>query len=297
MLNKNTNGFHAQNWTQAVAQLSQHNTDFVLVTLLGSAGSTPRPQGTKMVVTADDIYDTVGGGHLEFKVIAQARALLVSETDSQKIEHFPLGASLGQCCGGSVSVLFEKMVTHVPVVHLHGAGHVAHALVSVLSQLPLQVNWVDSRADLFPEAVPANVTVTVDDAPEETVKHAQAGDLFVVLTHNHQLDFLLTEKILKRNDSAFLGVIGSQTKAERFKLRLQHRGFSDEQVSAMTCPVGLPEVTGKRPMEVAVSIAGQLIAQYQQQLPPKQTREGLQWKSLKQELKSTTLLPEGVNSD
>jgi xanthine dehydrogenase accessory factor len=250
-----------------------------------------------MVVTADDIFDTVGGGHLEFKIIAQARELLAAQSDSQKIEHFPLGASLGQCCGGSVTVLFEKMVTQVPCIHLHGAGHVAHALVSILGQLPVRVHWVDSRADLFPQTVPANVTITVDEAPEETVKLAQPGDLFVVLTHNHQLDFSLTEKIIKRNDAAFLGVIGSQTKAERFKMRLKHRGFADECIHHMTCPVGLDEVTGKRPMEVAVSIAGQLIATYQQQQPPKQTREGLQWTSLKQELKSTKLMPVGINHD
>lgn len=283
MLNKDTQGFHAQDWQQAVAELSRQAHSHVLVTVLGTAGSTPRGQGTKMVVTASDIYATVGGGHLEFNIITQARELLATGAEGQQVQHFPLGASLGQCCGGSVTVLFECFMQQRLPVELYGAGHVAHALVGLLSQLPVSVRWIDSRAELFPEQLADNITPVVDAQPDDAVADARPGSAFIILTHNHQLDYALTERILKRKDAAFLGVIGSETKARRFRMRLQHRGFNEHEISTMTCPVGLPDVTGKLPMEVAVSIAGQLIQLYQQ--PAENTpRQGLQWRDLKQAL-------------
>lgn len=286
MLNKNTAGFHPQNWSEAVHHLGSQGENYVLVTILGTTGSTPRANGTKMVVTKDDIYDTIGGGHLEYKIIEKARELLVDAKPGQHMENFPLGAKLGQCCGGSCAVLLESIVTARPVVQVYGAGHVGHALIQILSQLPLQIHWVDSRAELFPEAVPSNVQCIHEPYPEDAVKAAPAGSMFVILTHNHQLDFTLTEKILSRNDAAFLGVIGSDTKAKRFRMRLEHKRYSEEQISQMICPVGLPEVGGKLPMEVAVSIAGQIIAEYQTSTE-KSKRAGLSWRELQNEITQT----------
>lgn len=284
MLNKDHAGFHAQSWSEAIHQLTQRSTDHVLATILGTAGSTPRNSGSKMVVTADDIYDTVGGGHLEFQIIQRARELLLETGDDQQMAHFPLGAKLGQCCGGSVSVLFERFVCQRPVVQIHGAGHVGLALIHILGQLPMTVQWVDSRADLFPDTLPANVERVVETYPEDAVKDAPAKTLFIILTHNHQLDFSLTETILKRGDASLLGVIGSDTKADRFRMRLQHKGFTEEQIQQMQCPVGLAQVGGKLPMEVAVSIAGQIIATCQSQSETRPQRRGVQWKTLKHEL-------------
>lgn len=285
MLNQSTQGFHSQKWSDAVTELSQRGADYVLVTLLGTAGSTPRGSGTKMVITGTDIYDTVGGGHLEFKVIERARELLIHSESLQTIEHFPLGASLGQCCGGSVAVLFEVMQEQVLAVDLYGAGHVAHALIPILSGLPVQVHWIDPRKELFPENAPANITTVADEDPVEQVKLARPGTAFLVLTHNHSLDFDLCEAVLKRGDSAFLGVIGSDTKAKRFRMRLAHKGFSEEQIQQMKSPIGLENISGKLPMEVAVSIAGEIINLYQKQFPQKHhAAEGVQWRQIKQSL-------------
>jgi xanthine dehydrogenase accessory factor len=291
MLNKNTAGFHPQSWSEAVYQLTQASENYVLVTILGTAGSTPRANGTKMVITKNDIYDTIGGGHLEFKAIEKARQLLAGNKAVQDIENFPLAAKLGQCCGGSVAVLFEMMMVERQSIQVHGAGHVGHALVQILSQLPLQIQWVDSREGLFPEHTPANVTCVVEPYPEDAVKDASENTIFIVLTHNHQLDFTLTEKVISRGDAAFLGVIGSETKAKRFRMRLEHKGFSEQQVSQMISPVGLPEIGGKLPMEVAVSIAGQVISIYQAGTK-KAKKSGLSWKQLQSEI----ALTEDVNT-
>ncbi|MGY8877835.1 MAG: XdhC family protein, partial [Pseudoalteromonas sp.] len=107
-------------------------------------------------------------------------------------------------------------------------------------------------------------------------------------THNHQLDFALTQAIIKRADANWLGVIGSDTKAKRFKQRLAHRDFTAVQIQQMTCPVGLNNISGKLPMEVAISISGQLIGLYQAMQTQEPKRQGLQWRTLKNALISTT---------
>ncbi|TYK66645.1 xanthine dehydrogenase accessory protein XdhC [Colwellia echini] len=294
-LNQSFQGFHQQTWSQAIYQLEGAGDDYVIATVLGTHGSSPRATGTKMVISADNIYDTLGGGHLEFKAIEKARELLRNGESIQMVESFNLGATLGQCCGGSVVVMFEALVSSKMRLDIYGAGHVAQALVPILAQLPLSIRWIDSRADIFPQYIPNNVNKIVDEEPTEQAKTAKANSAFLILTHNHQLDFDLTETILKRDDALWLGVIGSDTKAKRFRHRLTHREFADSQVAKMTCPVGLSNVVGKLPMEVAVSIAGQIISLYQSnwqangataQAPntaksTAKSNKGLQWQQLK----------------
>lgn len=283
-LNKSFAGFHTQTWSQAIAEHEKSGTSYVIATVLGTRGSTPRASGSKMVISGEHIYDTLGGGHLEFKVIEKARELLAEGKSTQAIEHFELAANLGQCCGGSAVVMLEVMVSQHMHLDIYGAGHVAHALISVLAQLPIRIRWIDSRAEVFPSTLPNNVEKVVDEEPTHQAKLAPTNTASLILTHNHQLDFDLTETILKRDDALWLGVIGSDTKAKRFKHRLQHRDFNQQQIKQMVCPVGLENVGGKLPMEVAVSIAGQLINLYQSQQTQPQKREGLQWQTLKNSL-------------
>ncbi|MGO2477429.1 MAG: xanthine dehydrogenase accessory protein XdhC [Pseudoalteromonas sp.] len=283
-LNQSFQGFHTQNWAQAIAQHEQSGINYVIATVLGTVGSTPRASGAKMVISGEHIYDTLGGGHLEFKVIEKARELLAIGESSQAIEKFNLGANLGQCCGGAATVMLECMQCERFTLDIYGAGHVAQALISILAQLPMRIRWIDSRADVFPQHIPNNITKIIDEEPTEQVKTAPKNTCYLILTHNHQLDFELTQAIIKRGDAHWLGVIGSDTKAKRFEQRLAHRNFTTEQISKMVCPVGLKNVTGKLPMEVAISISGQLINLYQaqQSQPPK--RQGLQWRALKNAL-------------
>ncbi|GGB92268.1 xanthine dehydrogenase accessory protein XdhC [Marinobacterium zhoushanense] len=267
-------------WGEALAELQRKGEAYVMVTLIGTRGSTPRESGSKMIVTAEHSFDTIGGGNLEFQVIGHARELLCTDSDSQSLEQYPLGASLGQCCGGQVSVLFEHFAARGNSLLVFGAGHVAKALVPILAELPLRIRWVDSREQEFPSPPPERVTISINDDPVEEIEQAAPGHWILVLTHNHQLDFELTEAALNRGDVGYLGVIGSETKARRFRQRLAHRGFSEAQIEQMICPVGMPEIGGKRPMEVAVSIAAQLISHYQSRIAATPKRSGVEWRQL-----------------
>lgn len=265
-------------WAEAAATLGQRGEGYVLVTVLGVKGSAPRDSGTKMLVAADICVDTIGGGHLEYAAINRARALLVAGENCQHLEEFPLGPKLGQCCGGRVTLLYECFAATATPVAVFGAGHVGRALVTLVAQLPLRVRWIDSRLDQFPDDIPAGVTRVVAQHPQEEVADLPPGVFVLVMTHEHPLDYAITEAVLRRGDAGFLGIIGSQTKAQRFRMRLEHRGFHRDAIASMHCPIGLREVPGKRPMEVAVSIAAQIIPLYQRPKavnPPRLTATAL----------------------
>jgi xanthine dehydrogenase accessory factor len=92
----------------ALQQLAQ--APAVLVTVLEVQGSVPRGQGTCMLVFAEGFAGTIGGGHLEFQALAHAHELLAGQTTVQQIRHV-LGPSLGQCCGGTVALGFERVTS------------------------------------------------------------------------------------------------------------------------------------------------------------------------------------------
>ncbi|MBS0971378.1 xanthine dehydrogenase accessory protein XdhC [Chimaeribacter arupi] len=250
-------------WLTTLNDLQQRGESCVLVTVVEHHGSTPRDSGSKMVVTADRCYHTIGGGNLEFQALAQARTLLHSAAPATRLERFPLAARLGQCCGGSATLLFEPLVQRQPLIAVFGAGHVGRALVTLLATLPCRIHWVDSRAAEFPAVLPPGVVQQVAEEPEEVVATLPPGSYFVVLTHDHPLDLALSEQILRRDDFRYFGLIGSATKRKRFDYRLSGKGISDAGLQRMRCPIGLPDVTGKLPAEIAVAIAGEIIACYQ----------------------------------
>lgn len=258
----------ATTWYEALNDCQQKGRSYVLVTVLLSAGSTPREAGCKMLVTGEEQFDTIGGGHLEHEAIQTARELLVENQQAQKIVSYPLSSSLGQCCGGAVKILYEVHVEHHQHLAIFGAGHVAQSLVPMLAQLPVQISWIDSRDNFFngnlkrvPESILAlsNVKAITNDEPTQELEKLPDNAWVIILTHNHQLDYELIETALKHGSLGFIGMIGSETKAKRFITKLEHRGFSRKQIEQVTSPIGDLSIPGKRPVEVSVSICAQLI--------------------------------------
>ena len=155
--------------------------------------------------------------------------------------------------------LFERPPPAADRLQLFGAGHVGAALVQALAALPFRVEWIDGRAGLFPATLPATVR-TSSAAPADAVAAACAGDFFVVMTHSHPLDLEICERVLRRGDFGFLGLIGSETKRARFVSRLRARGLPPDLVQRLTCPIGIPEIGGKHPAVIAIAVAAQLVA-------------------------------------
>lgn len=247
-------------WLATLADLSSRRVPCVLITVMEAKGSTPREAGTKMVVTADAQFGTIGGGNLEFEAIAEARKLLAEATPATAVKDYPLGPRLAQCCGGAVSVLLESFVPTGKKLYLFGAGHVGREVVAVLSALPLDIIWIDSRENEFPASLPAHCQRRLTSAPLAEIENIDENAYVLVMTHNHDLDYDIVRAVLQRGRFAYLGLIGSDTKRARFDKRLTVDGIPAEGLARLVCPVGIGGVTGKHPREIAIAVAAQLLS-------------------------------------
>ena len=246
----------------------------VLVTVAATEGSAPRPAGAWMAVFAGHVLGTVGGGHLEFEAIAEARRWLASgEGASQR--RFALGPSLGQCCGGVVQLRFEpvgaadaaslanRLSPELAPLALFGGGHVGKALVHALAPLPYAVRWIDSRDEIFPAQLPADVVTEHSDPVHGAVRDLAPGSRVLIMSFSHAEDLDIVAACLRRlreqDDLPYIGLIGSDTKWATFRHRLDERGFTRAELARVTCPIGLPGIHGKQPEVIAASVAAQLL--------------------------------------
>ena len=241
----------------------------MVVEVAGHRGSVPRETGTRMLVSDAEVLGTIGGGHLELKAIEQARALLAGRSRVAE-QHFALGPALGQCCGGAVTLRYEPLAAEplarwprpAPLftLQLYGAGHVGRAITALLAGIDCRVQWIDEREDQFPpQALPPHIERVCVEPVEAEVRLASPGAFFLVLTHSHDLDLAITEAILRRGDFGYLGLIGSQTKRAKFMHRYEARGIPPEVLARITCPIGVPGISGKAPEVIAVAVVAQLL--------------------------------------
>jgi xanthine dehydrogenase accessory factor len=261
------------NWIeQALKRLNTEQA--VLVTVNATQGSVPRGPGTHMLVFANGEWGTIGGGHLEFQALAHARRLLAGELVSTELRQV-LGPSLGQCCGGVVELVLALMCAddvarlrtllmppRTPLA-LFGGGHVGRAIVNTLAPLPFAVRWIDSRDEIFPADVPLDVECEHSNPVQAAVSDLAAGSRVLIMSFSHAEDLDIVVACLKRQrergDLPFVGLIGSKTKWATFRHRLEDRGFSAEDIAHITCPIGVPGITGKEPEVIAVAVAAQLL--------------------------------------
>lgn len=242
----------------------------VVVEVGRTQGSVPRETGTRMLVAADAVQGTIGGGQLEWQAIADARALLARGDFAPQTQRMALGPTLGQCCGGALELGFSALAQCRPAdwpvpaprfaLQLYGAGHVGRAVVRLLAGLPCDVLWVDEREEEFPPGpLPPHVRAVAVEPVVAEVYAAPPGAFFLVLTHSHALDLALAQAILARGDFGWFGLIGSRSKRARFEHRLRDRGFDAALMQRITCPIGLPGITGKEPEVIAVSVVAQML--------------------------------------
>jgi xanthine dehydrogenase accessory protein XdhC len=155
--------------------------------------------------------------------------------------------------------LRERLDAALPALWLYGAGHVGQAVARILVELPLRLTWVDARAELFPAGLPPALEILCGPDPVATVAAAPAGARFLVLTHSHALDYELSRAILRRGDFAWAGLIGSASKAARFRSRLARDGVGADAIARLVCPIGVAGIASKWPAAIAVRVAAQIL--------------------------------------
>lgn len=259
---------------QLLARLRQE--DGVLVRVESTQGSAPREAGTWMAVWVDGLTATIGGGQLEFQATKEARELLAgTRAPFDGIQRYPLGPSLGQCCGGvmflsyrritaaDAPVLQRELVAQLEPVALFGGGHVGAALARLLAALPFSVRWIDSRDGVFPDELPAQIDTEHSEPVQDAVAALAPGSRVLIMSFSHaeDLDIVIAclKRLRERDDLPYIGLIGSKTKWATFSHRLEARGFTAQELARITCPIGVPGITGKEPEVIAVAVAAQLL--------------------------------------
>ncbi len=323
-------------WIDELSDLAAAGERAVLVTVAGIRGSAPREIGAKMIVTANETIGTIGGGQLEYQSTRIAVEML--EAMDSSLRSFPLGSSMGQCCGGVVEILFEPLADgllpdwlrdlralhgqrepaviatrisksnpakfvataeqvfganesevdatllanarrvlnadrittrniqelYEPIIApdlniaVFGAGHVGSAVVGALANLDCNIRWVDSRRRMF-KHVPTNVRPIEAPDPALEVAAMPAHSFYLVMTHSHALDFEICDRILRRTDSRYCGLIGSLSKRRRFEKRYRKQGMTDGLIEQLICPIGVNGISGKKPAEIAVAVAAEVL--------------------------------------
>lgn len=319
-------------WIEELCDLAATGEPAVLVTVAGIRGSAPREIGAKMIVTERETIGTIGGGQLEYQSTRVAVGMLGSSETT--LRSFPLGSSMGQCCGGVVEILFEPIADGIPAwlrdlrtlhgqrepamlatrisrsdpeklvvtadnvfagdsssaliplarrllqgtpkaernvqeffepvvapdmnIAVFGAGHVGSAVVRALAGLDCNIRWIDSRRNIFRD-VPANVRTIETAEPALEVAALPPASYYLVMTHSHALDFDICDRILRRRDSRYCGLIGSVSKRRRFEKRYRQQGMEQSLIDELVCPIGVDGISGKKPAEIAVAAAAEIL--------------------------------------
>lgn len=236
-----------------------------------------------MAVFADDVIGTIGGGRIEFEAIDEARLRLAPAASGDSpggakpadTVRYPLGPSLGQCCGGVMHLRYElvnaadlpelgvRLARKSLPITVFGGGHVGKALIRVLTSLPFDVVWIDSRDGIFPADVPHNVTCEHSDPVQAAVQQLAPGTCVLIMSFSHAEDLDVVAACLLRQrlqaDLPFIGLIGSKTKWSTFRHRLEAREFTATELAMVTCPIGIHGITSKEPEVIAVSVAAQIL--------------------------------------
>lgn len=262
-------------WLSAVERLRSRREAGVLVTVVAVRGHSPREAGAKMVVSEAETWGSVGGGNLEARAVERARALLgdpaaapeMFTADLSDKAPFMYGV---QCCGGEVTVLLEPLAV-LPAVAIFGMGHVGLELARILARHDLDLHLVDSR----PSQLTTEVLSVLDDAqarvhthqvpvlPELVLGELPAGSHVLVMTHDHAEDAALMDAALRTTHLASIGLIGSSAKWTRFRKKLLAEGHDEQTLARITTPIGAPELAGKQPAVIAVSVAADLLKRFQ----------------------------------
>ncbi len=250
----------------------ERHAEAVFVEVTEAKGSTPREAGAWMLVAPHDTIGTIGGGQLEFLAIKRARDALASGEAAAALD-IPLGPEIGQCCGGRVAIGMRTVNPDVaqdvrvraeaeylrrPHVYVFGAGHVGNALGQALSLLPFRTLLADNRAAEIAK-VPGGVEARHVPMQEALVRDAPRDSCFVVMTHDHGLDFLIASEALSRGDAAYVGMIGSKTKKATFRSWLSDMGQDTGLLEGLTMPIGGADVDDKRPEIIAALTAAEIV--------------------------------------
>lgn len=156
--------------------------------------------------------------------------------------------------------LLERWQRQLPALWIFGAGHVGQAILKLLADLPFfEVTCVDARQGLLPDLTATHLHGLHAEDPVARVADAPPGTRYLVMTHDHALDYALCRAVLARTDATWLGLIGSASKGARFRSRLAREGVPRAAIERLCSPIGIGTLHSKLPAAIALSVVAQLL--------------------------------------
>jgi xanthine dehydrogenase accessory factor len=223
-------------WINSLQALHHAQVPAVIATSLENAGQ-------KFLISAQRIESAMTGDECPPGLGSAAAAMLTTDECAQQQGKF----------------LLEPLRPAGFHIALFGAGHVGTATVDVLARLDANIRWIDSRRKIFPLHLPDNVIAIPSTDPALEVAAMPAGAYYLVMTHSHPLDLEICARVLRRGDVAYCGLIGSLSKRRRFERLLRKQGMTDDSLQQLICPIGIAGIEGKKPAEIALSVAAQIL--------------------------------------
>ena len=250
--------------------------DIALIELITVKGSSPREVGAWMLASPQKCLNTIGGGVLEFSMVAEAKKMMEDRSEDKLSFKSNLNPEFDQCCGGVVSCqisivtkstmkMIEKRIKNeiskYKSLYLFGAGHVGKSVIKLGLNLPLKITVTDSRLDLvrglqnqFRDYVDT-IKFNVDAIPERIIKSSPENSAYLVMTHSHATDFSLIEEILSLKKIGYVGMIGSKSKKISLQKYLKRKNISDNTADLVKCPIGRPiKFSGRKSPEVIAAL-------------------------------------------
>jgi xanthine dehydrogenase accessory factor len=247
------------------------NSALIKAKVMNALGSTPNKIDDFMLIADNDIFGTIGGGTLEFQVINESKKLLINNK-KESILKVPLGPGIGQCCGGFVEIKLTKHSNFKKAIknevfdesdkldlYIFGAGHIGQSLITKTNFLNFNTYLIDSRESFLKQNNLKHINYLLSSKPWQIVNHLNKKSMYVVVTHSHDFDFKIVNEILKNNTFSYLGLIGSNTKKNKFYKRLEQLGHKKQLINQLECPIGASIGKSKDPEEISFSILARLI--------------------------------------
>ena len=254
---------------EEIVRIQQEDDVAALATIVWVKGSTPRTEGSKMLIRSDgSILGSLGGGCLEAEVWEAAKKVM--EEGTPKVLNFDLtgreDTPEGLICGGTMQVFLEPIHSQ-PTVYLFGAGHIGFAVSKIAKMTGFRVVIIDDRpayanAERFPDADDFYV-----EDPAEMVSKLKLNktSYLVIACRGHLEDQrVLTEAV--KTPAGYIGMIGSKKKVKTVFSNLKASGIAQKTLDKIHAPIGLPIAT-ETPEEIAVSIMAEIINARRQKTP------------------------------
>jgi len=234
-----------------------------LCTIIGKTGSSPRDEGTKMLVDSDgNTYGTVGGGGMERRL--EEEALKALAEGRPRTITFALGVKpregaipINSRCGGEVKI-FMDIVKPDPRLIVIGSGHIGMPLAHLAHEAGFETIVVDDAPTTTRERFPHATEIRSGPFEKEIDELKTTPADYVAIVHGESWYELTSLRGLLPRKPAYVGLLGSDSKAEKISEKLISDGLPAEDVARIISPIGV-EIGAETPEEIAVSIVAELI--------------------------------------